>query len=225
MYISEILKQKPVGTTFFYEPYGTVSYQGVTDRNDEIAFSDINGLRNTFIPDSNCNYGLYELGLFPSYAMRDWDKFSWQKYDWLTDGKGCFCSFMGWQAEDYTRFDGCLIGECGSPEFNTSDFSIYRKHLPYLKEGDYVAIYSKQNLLPMTALRFKRYVVNTADKEKPCLDIVPDGMYFCLENEFYLDYSSPVFISDDCFVQLLSSKDIDLFLNLEAKERQKQNSK
>lgn len=71
-----------------------------------------------------------EVMCFPSEKMREWDKFSWEKYTLLKSNKGKPVVFFDeWADDDYTKFKGILFRTKGGElrrivkKYDTSKFS------------------------------------------------------------------------------------------------------
>lgn len=106
MDITRILKDKPTGTRLYSTIIGNVNFVGVTGNAIEISFFDHGGGEKTdYTRDGRYDeYFPGECILFPSYTMRDWEKFGWKRGDVLyCEGTGT-CLFDEWCSDDYTLF-------------------------------------------------------------------------------------------------------------------------
>ena len=104
--ISEILKDKKNGLRLYSPIFGECAFCCVRNDTNDICVKKHNGVKE-FFDSKGLYYNTGEVMLFPSKSMRDWEKLSWKRGDFLINSCGIQCIFKEWESDDYTKFNGC----------------------------------------------------------------------------------------------------------------------
>lgn len=105
--ITEILKDKPIGTKLYADAFGELSLERIKDDEDDGIYVK----SKTFSSLSFYSNGKYtkdgEPILVPSKKMTDWNKFAWKKGDVLVSNDGkTNVIFNKWEDDTYVSFYG-----------------------------------------------------------------------------------------------------------------------
>ena len=120
--IAEILKDKPQGTKLY-----SILSDGecfLNEASEDSIYIHIDNRKRFWcliVYGSTHSFPNGCVLLFPSREMRDWEKFSWKKGDVLISDCGFVCIFKEWEADDYTKFNGCYFD--GMPNAETAKYS------------------------------------------------------------------------------------------------------
>jgi hypothetical protein len=118
--IAKILKDKPEGTKFWTDMFGSVTLYVVTDSCD--AFQVKHHNKEPWFDKDGKLYKEGVLCIYPSKLMRDWSKFAWEKGDVLirTNSEYCIGIFDEWTSDDYSTFSAKFINLGLSDNFSCS---------------------------------------------------------------------------------------------------------
>lgn len=143
--IAEILKDKPEGTKFWTDMFGSVTLYVVTVACD--AFQVKHHNKEPWFDKDGKLYKEGVLCIYPSKSMRDWEKFTWKKDDVLVNSSGFKLFFDRWANDDYTRFFGKVNLLENSFSYETEKYTLASKdenldtleiEKPEFKDGDIV---------------------------------------------------------------------------------------
>ena len=131
--ITEILKDKPVGTKLYADAFGELKLNNTVIDNDAIIYTKNRiGLVYSFHNDGKYDKNGEPI-LVPSKEMHDWSKFSWKKGDVLVSkgDKTLRAIFEGFEDDTYTTFKGkhflCDYGD--NEEYNEEEYNDYHKEV------------------------------------------------------------------------------------------------
>lgn len=103
--IAKILKDKPEGTKFWTDMFGSVTLYVVTDSCD--AFQVKHHNKEPWFDKEGKLYKEGVLCIYPSKSMRDWSKFAWKPGDVLVNKDGnVHIIFDGFEDDTYKNFHG-----------------------------------------------------------------------------------------------------------------------
>lgn len=122
--VYEYLKDYPSGSLLYNTMYGNCTFVGLDDKHNILVRSTNPQKDLKFL--SNGNLSIYgENLLFPSYSMRDWDKFAWERGQVLFNDQGEMCIFDTYCNASLDVFEGryCTDGTISNKYF-TKDWQL-----------------------------------------------------------------------------------------------------
>ena len=188
--ITEILKDKALGTKLWSSLFGDVYFDSASANLDTVSHHKALAKfwRNAKLHD----YDEAEPTLFPSKEMRDWSKFAWKRSDVLVSMEGSKILFDKWANEDYTKFLGKIKVLGNSHCYDTANYSLASKEeaLEFIKSVEEI----NNGKLNLETLRI--------EKAQPKFK---DGDILSCDEDTYTKHTTLILYKNGCVVESLVS--------------------